>query len=730
MADKELQGRVDKILSSRGQAPRVSPEPPAGAAGAAPGAAAPAAPAPQRPLFSAFVDEHVTRASELANQFIQIADTQGLEAAVQAIDDALQQEPLVGLVQYALKLFLTHHPEARGRLKLKPLEVRQPNLVRSSDPSALTVTTPPSVAPAKAAAKAPAKAAKTVQVGATRPEHKLNFWREDPLMNEHHEHWHLVYPVRPLAPPPGPKPEGGYAIGDRHGELFAYMHQQMLARYDAERIAAGIDRVEPFDVSPLTLKGFSAKIPQGYNPGDLQLWDGNGWYQFRARPARVSIGDLTLDESPEGGRNWSAQPGAKLSDQVKFANELFAACESGNYDLLGPNNPVTIDNLANTVEANANSVDAYGAGNPRNFKIYGNIHNDGHVHFMIYDNTAPYGVMATTATAVRDPIFFRWHKLVDDIYYQYQQTKLAPYDFSGGPAVKLRKVTKRSGKAASVDIILCLEEGLPDSIAGHKFGSRAYNNLAAAAFGYSDNPRHNAWDEDFSSGEFTLRSGETIVTTDVLQTEMLQRQINLVGADGNPEPETIRYLSHDDFYYFIRVENRKAEEQTVAVRVFLAPEDVLEDRRTWIEMDRFSYRLKPSERAVIFRPADQSSVIRKPALRHDDLTAEEGASAAREAQPWCDCGWPYTLLLPRGTAQGMDFRLLVMCSSGDDLIMPDHPECCTSISYCGLQDLQYPDKTAMGYPFDRKFKSSIGATVQKYQNWAWRSIKIRCKNLR
>jgi hypothetical protein len=174
----------------------------------------------------------------------------------------------------------------------------------------------------------------------------------------------------------------------------------------------------------------------------------------------------------------------------------------------------------------------------------------------------------------------------------------------------------------------------------------------------------------------------------------------------------------------------KAEQQTVAVRVFLAPETDVENRRAWIELDRFSYRLKPSERAVIFRPADQSSVVRKPALRPDDLTADDGTSPNREAQAWCDCGWPYTLLLPRGTEEGMKFRLLVMCSSGDDLIIPDHPECCTSISYCGLQDLQYPDKTGMGYPIDRRFKDTVTETVHDNDNWAWRTIKIRCKNLR
>src|ERR1051325_7776113 len=115
MEDKELQDKVDNILSGQGKSQQRA------GVSSADAAADLAEPAQPRPLFSAFVDQHVTRASELSTHFTQVAATHGLEAAVQAIDNALQQEPVVGLVQYALKLFLTHYPEARGRLKLRPL---------------------------------------------------------------------------------------------------------------------------------------------------------------------------------------------------------------------------------------------------------------------------------------------------------------------------------------------------------------------------------------------------------------------------------------------------------------------------------------------------------------------------------------------------------------------------------------------------------------------------------
>lgn len=687
----EQQATIDSVLAGRGLAPEFR---------LTRAQFLEALPSEPPPLFSAFVDQHLRQALELAYRFDQVTNESGLDAAIGAIGEALRAESIVGLVQYAVLLFLTHNPQARSKIKIKPLEMRQPNLVLSSSSANLAATSAGS---------------RTPPPGPTPPD-GLGYWREDPLINEHHEHWHLVYPTS-LSPLPTPT-ASGYPIGDRHGELFFYMHQQMIARYDAERLALGHARVNPFAVTPYTESQFRTPIAEGYDPGPLKLWDGEKPYQFRARPAGASISDLTLDESSTGGPNWGKiRPGAKLSQQVSFGNAAMASATTGTYASAG-GKAVNADNLGNTVEANINAVDFVDTNPPANHPLYGNLHNDGHIHFMLYDNIAPYGVMAATTTAIRDPVFFRWHKLIDDIYFSYQET-LPPYDFSIGPKVTIRK--KDVGGVS--DVILCLGDGLPASIAGHKFGSRAYNDLAAAAFGGAE------WHNDFSRGSVQLKSGETITTTDELVTEMLSRKIVLEQDSGKRVEETIQYLSHDDFYYFIRLQNDDHQDQTVAVRIFLVPESESADRRAWIEMDRFASKISAGGRVVVFRPADQSSVIRKPALRPDDLTNEDGATRAREAQAWCDCGWPYTVLLPRGSRGGMDFRLLVLCSSGDDLIMPDHPECCTSISYCGLQSLEYPDKTAMGYPFDRPFQMPIRNTTQSLSNWSSRPIRIRCRNI-
>lgn len=57
-------------------------------------------------------------------------------------------------------------------------------------------------------------------------EHRLAYFREDVGINLHHWHWHLVYPFVGR-----PGDDNSIVNKDRRGELFFYMHQQIIARY-------------------------------------------------------------------------------------------------------------------------------------------------------------------------------------------------------------------------------------------------------------------------------------------------------------------------------------------------------------------------------------------------------------------------------------------------------------------------------------------------------------------
>ncbi len=135
--------------------------------------------------FSPFLPSELDRALELAGELMRIADGQGGDEGVAAaLAEAGRRSQVedVQLVRHALEIFIVHHPEA-SRLAIPPLP-----------------------RPPERAAARPA--------GVDEDEARLDWFREDVLANEHHRHWHVVYPSRGR---PGP---GGPQLPDRPGELF------------------------------------------------------------------------------------------------------------------------------------------------------------------------------------------------------------------------------------------------------------------------------------------------------------------------------------------------------------------------------------------------------------------------------------------------------------------------------------------------------------------------------
>ena len=287
----------------------------------------------------------------------------------------------------------------------------------------------------------------------------------------------------------------------------------------------------------------------------------------------------------------------------------------------------------------------------------------------------PGGVMGQVSTAIRDPVFYRWHRHIDDLFAQGWQDKQPVQDFSDRPKVTIRDVlTGNPSHGVSPDIIVCLASQVPAD---------------AQAFGQAQ----------FGGAKFDSDPAASGVTTDVLSTTMRRRTL----ASGVEVEE----LDHDDFYYFIRVRNDAAAPQTVTVRIFLAAAQFIEDRRRWIELDKFQHTLAASEKAVIARSSKLAVVVRKPARRPGEPQPRPEAGADPN---YCDCGWPYHLMLPRGTKDGMTFRLAVMFTDWQkDRVSTDSH--CGSMSFCGKRNADYPDIRPMGYPFDRKWPAGLAETI-------------------
>jgi hemocyanin-like protein len=587
--------------------------------------------APAEFPFSTFIDEHEKAGLRVASEMMHIANANPGEAGLQKVLELAEQEAQrssIDLVKYALLVFITHHPT--GRLLPSPsLEERDPAQVKPSHPPLGTIT------------------AGVVTLGATGDEKKLDWYREDPTTSDHHFRWHVVYP---RAGSPDPNDPDVLVMKDRQGELFLYMHQQMLARYDTERLGAGLQVAA-------SLNDYGAKIPEGYDP---------------------NIQGLT-----------SRAPNQKMSGTANITDwtkAIVTELRNGAGDFNVASRPVP-DVIGCTIEQNDGS---------RNLQKYGGLHNSGHgIIASIRDpqGNPGRGAMAFTDTAIRDPVFYRWHRQIDDIFAVEWQEKQAIQSFADAPAnISMRDVLSGVQKiGVSPDIILCREDkvtGDPAAFGEAKFGGAKFDTDAAA-------------------------SG---VTTDVLETKMVLRDIDVDG-----DMQQVEVLDHDDFYYFLRIRNDNAAARKVTVRIFLAAEAFMEQRRRWIELDKFQVELAASSKTVVERSSRQAAVVRKPARRPDEPQPPLDPGDDRN---WCDCGWPYHLLLPRGKQAGMKFRLLVVLTDWDkDKVEADAH--CGSTSYCGKRDAKYPDLRPMGYPFDRKWPGAIAATVLAQKNMAARDITIR-----
>uniref|UniRef100_A0A1W7RAD7 Hemocyanin subunit 3c n=1 Tax=Hadrurus spadix TaxID=141984 RepID=A0A1W7RAD7_9SCOR len=451
------------------------------------------------------------------------------------------------------------------------------------------------------------------------PESRLFYYREDVGLNAHHWHWHLVYPATWNAETTGKQK-------NRKGELFYYMHQQMCARYDCERLSNDLPRMVPFHNFHEPLDGYSSHLHSSING-----------LPYASRPAGLSLRDLkevsVLDLERWRDRILSA---IHLGYVTKENGEEITLTEAFGIDILG-----------DLVESSYESV---------NKEFYGSLHNWGHVMMAaIQDPKGKYqtnpGVMSDTATSLRDPIFYRWHRFIDNIFQEYKKS-LEPYNkhHLGFTGIEIKSVSLET----------------------------QHHRL------------------------FDIHTGFTTSLLDISSAYPM-------GADV---PIKVRWphLTHEPFTYKIHVVNQTARTRRATVRIFLAPVyDELGNkltpnqlRRLMIEMDKFEAKVAPGSTAIKRESVD-SSVTLSYETTFDKLLRGEILNA--KSNEYCSCGWPEHLLIPKGNEKGMEFHLFVMLTDWLDDVVGDSKKegtCIDAVSYCGAKDDLYPDRRAMGFPFDRR----------------------------
>nr|XP_026694191.1 uncharacterized protein LOC100180038 isoform X2 [Ciona intestinalis] len=551
--------------------------------------------------FSNFSIDHLTAGASIARLLFDKLDETHDVAAVLEYADILQKSYKVNhhVLHWAVEVFVVHSKRAKSKGLQYPVPKPMDKSLISN--AAMTVTQ------------------RTGQPAET----WMNYWRNDADLNYHHRHWHVVYVV-------------GQLIGQnlnwfgrwrterpelfRQGELFGYMHAQMLARYNAERQSWRLPVVQAWQ--------YNERDPVGYNTG----------FEFH---------------NDRRNRGFSPRLPGSFPDreQTRFQRFERAIMRAINADVLPP---VVIGETTRNVAMDANWAGHVIEASSSTWQAQlGSIHNNGHGVIGSMSRSGS-SYMSATVTAMRDPIFYRWHKRIDNLWQEWSSRRVTDLQ-TDAPAVIIRPS----------DIIISNNANPP----------RGFNS--------------------FSNTNFQ---------SDDLQTYL-----------GPPQKryEWDNKISHQPFTYHIRFQraSQAQGELNLTVRIFICPASESNNRLSWIEMDKFVYRLgADATSAVISRPDRHSSVIKR---ERSYMEGDVEENFTTTATGFCECGWPYSMLLPRGTEQGEQWRLCVFLSDNNvDSISVRSS--CGSMSFCGSSGQAYPDRRMMGYPFATRV--SLGNNEMAIEN--------------
>ncbi|XP_065347138.1 phenoloxidase 1 [Cloeon dipterum] len=589
---------------------------------------------PRRATFSTFVPLHRQLAARLIAIFIGMRNAEDFVSAAAYIRDRVNP----GLFVYAFSVAVLHRPDTRD-LHLPPLSEMFPDkfvdggvFVRAREEANVLLDE---------TVRSPIEIPMDYTATNLELEHRLAYFREDLGINLHHWHWHLIYPFE------GPRE---VVAKDRRGELFYYMHQQIIARYDYERMCNKLPRVK-------RLQNLNDPIEEAYFPKLTSQVASRNW---AGRPSGAVLRDVNREAD---------QLKFDIAELQRWRDRIFEAIHKGRIDL--PNGTTMalterdgIDVLGNIIEPSDLSP---------NRQLYGNMHNLLHVAVsLVHDpdqrHLETFSVMGDSATAMRDPVFYRVHSMVNDIFTEHKNTL----------------------------------------------------------------PRYTVQQLDFPGVRVVGVSVQTpSAEANVLETFWQKNVVDLSrGMDFNPRGSVLAkftHLNHRDFQVTVTVENQGQARQAL-VRLFLAPKfdergqqwSFVDQRNVFIELDKFIVNLKP-KRNVITRESRMSSVTIPFERTFRDLELNRpptnGSGTVQDEFNFCGCGWPQHMLIPKGSPEGYPSVIFAMVSDyttdWDQSAANRKPGACwDAASYCGIRDQAYPDRRAMGYPFDRLPRPGVVNTEQ------------------
>nr|QCC26464.1 hemocyanin subunit type 1 [Pogonognathellus sp. AD-2013] len=335
---------------------------------------------PRGEIFNLFEEEHRREMINIFEVLFFAKDWDTFHHVACYLRDRVNEGQFI----YALTVAVLHKPETRG-IRLPPAYETYPHLFVTAKVI--------NEAYAAKMRQEPAIIRMNFTGTSRNPEQRVAYFGEDVGMNAHHSVWHKDHPFW--------WKDAVYGADiDRKGELFWYMHHQLTARFNAERLSNWLTEVQPLQWNKPIVDGFAPQTT--YRKGG----------EFPARPDNFRFQDLK---------------NIRVADLEAYEERIREAISSGfvktvEGELVSLNNTKGIDILGAIIEASVNS---------KNPNYYGSIHNLAHIMLSRVTDPQgkfgmPPGCMENFETATRDPAFFRLHKYIDTLFKEHKQY-LNPY---------------------------------------------------------------------------------------------------------------------------------------------------------------------------------------------------------------------------------------------------------------------------------------------------------------
>ncbi|XP_058460053.1 phenoloxidase 8-like [Malaya genurostris] len=606
----------------------------------------------RRGAFSVFIPKH----RQIAAQLIELFMKQPNIPALIAVASYCRERLNVYLFQYAFSVAVQHREDTKNVNLPSILELFPDHFV---DPSVF-----PKLREEGKVVSQSDRIAIDIPMNYTASdrenEQRMAYWREDIGVNLHHWHWHLVYPT-----------SGPVEIinKDRRGELFFYMHQQLIHRYNVERFCNRLGKAKSF-------QNFREPIDEAYFSKMVRSADNRA---YASRPERRTLKDI---DRPDMDMKFT------ISEMELWRERIYTAIDSGFVvDKSGKRIPLDnktgIDILANLLEASDLTI---------NSALYGNLHIAGHIAIAFChdpDNRylEPFSIMGELSTVQRDPAFYLWHSFVDDILVRHKDS-LTPYTaadltFPGISVTDLNVMLNRANVVPNI-LLTYWQRSQVDLAAGLDFGPRgnvfaSFTHLQHAPFMY--NIKVNNSNRSRSRGT-----------------------VRIFMAPKTDDRNTI--LKYDEWRRYV-IELDK-------FMVTLNP-----------GANNISRRSNQSSVTVAYNRTFRQIKTEAHLPNKDDLEQFRFCGCGWPEHMLLPKGTTEGMVF--------DLFVMISNYSGDSIgqEFDENVNCNDSHSFCGLRDKLYPDARSMGFPFDRKSPAMVQA-LQQYMapnsNMRATDITIKFRN--